>query len=191
MLERYRHQGITLDIYPPSTAIVWGRAALGDIDNRKGSTFVRRVRFRSFGHSTLEEALDKADKDFNDVANRVGARVVDHSWGFYRVRNNSNRYFLGGHDKKSQERHPPLLPDQLILVAEVELLRGLRKTSAQQRNIIREACSDFKATVKPGESYWSEAIPSQFSTYQPIHSASTWPLILHDIEPIMDVKAHI
>lgn len=188
MTKKIRHQGAELEVYPTNTPIIWGAAGLHDLQNRKGETFVRRVRFRSPGHNSLGEALEKADADFKNVAGRVGAQIVSHQWGIYPVRNNNNRYFLGSQEKINQN-HPDLLPDRHILVAEVELLRDVRKLSPGQKDLIRTACARFDDEVAPGEPYWSEAIPAQFTTICPAAGRKTgWPLILTDVEPIMDIK---
>lgn len=181
------HQGAELEVYPRSTPIVWGSAGLGDLEHRKGESFVRRTRFRSLGHTSLGDALAKAEDDFQNVTNRAGGQVVSHQWGVYPVKNNNNRYFLGSQAKITQE-HPNLLPEHHILVAEVELIRGTRKLSTKQRQAIRHACSTYVEEVPSGESYWSEALPLQFVTAEPSEPGQKWPIILVDIEPIMDIK---
>jgi hypothetical protein len=187
MATHIRHQGARLEVYPPGTPIVWGPAGLSDIQNRNGSSFVRRTRFRSFGHEGLGDALDKAEEDFCKVAKLAGATVVEHQWGILPVKNNNNRYFLGSLAKRNQE-HPDLLPDNHILVAEVELIRNTRKIGKQQRQLIRGACTAFIDSTPIGEPYWSEAFPGQFTTTQPPEAPSSRQLVLVDIEPIMDQK---
>lgn len=186
-MAKLHHQGAKLEVYPKSTPIIWGSAGLCDLQNRKSDTFIRRVRFRSIGHASLGDALAKAEDDFRNVADRVGASVIDHQWGIYPVRNNNNRYFLGSQEKHRQE-HPDLLPEHYILVAEVEIIRSVRKLSTIQKQAIRRACSAYVDEVPSGESYWSEAIPAQFVTMQPKEPAKEWPITLVDIEPIMDIK---
>lgn len=172
-----RNIGLELPVYGPETRIAWGKNQVRTAEQRREDTFVRRMRFRAPESSSLKEALSTADDTYDAIALFAGAKVVKHTWGLFKAPG-SQQYF-----KCQPGEHKPLLPDDYILVAEVDIIRGIRGLTGQQKKQLNGSIDLYDRSVS--DQIWADAHPSQFTHgYGPGRAQpGIW---LVDIEPIFD-----
>ena len=131
--------------------------------------FIRYARISGVLRGGLKQIIELADDFFVQIAEKVNATVVQHSWGLAPIPQRPDALLL---------RHP-VLPKGLTLVAKVVTLAETRQPDGPALQGI-EAIDyrDHEVTGPHGTYTWYDGGPSQFVMSQN-------RLYLVDIEPMM------
>ena len=179
MAELLTYTGIDLPVFSPETPIAWTKQQIANIGQTVGATAVRRVFFTPSSLTSLQAVVETADALFDDVAELCEATVVPHSWGLAR-RPESLQSSI------SPLIRQPLLPVDMELVAEVDIIRASRLPS---RNEAREMRAKLRRR-ELSRPYvdWRDDHTHQFlhGTNAADHRKGMW---LVDIEPVLRIRS--
>ncbi len=124
---------------------------------------------------SLREVLEIADDEFENIARITGTFVVTHSWGLFKApapTSINDMYIRRGQ-----------LPRHYLLAAEVEVIRNIRKLTADQKSDLEQVGSDYYSSEQRRAGLtWTDLSANQFinGKRQGELTERTW---LVDIEP--------
>ena len=181
MANLVRNYSLELPIYDVDTPALShiGKNIISKIPNE---TFIRKVRFRSIGSLSLKEALNSADYIFDDIANKCGARVIEHNWGLLKTKHQVNQYYMPA---GLETKHPKILPKKHLLVAEVHKLEEVSKVGFEEIEKIDNVLVNMFASADNNK-IWTDAHTNQFVIGKSILDDVQRSLWLVDIEPLFD-----
>ena len=169
-----------IPIFSPETPVITTKRGLIDASYDSDQTnLVRRARIRAPGFDSLRDVLDCADHEFNRVARRVGAKVVRHNWGLVRTPGVSP-YFIHEDDR---DKPAEIVPDDHILVAEVDIIRSVVANSIFKDGLINLIRYDYQRRSR-GPLWGDPHIDNFWTGIAPGDTERR--LWLLDIEPILE-----
>lgn len=189
-----RNPGINLREYTPDDDVKWDKAQYRQASEAGKLTMVRVARLDS-GHTTsLKSALKTADKQFDIVSEACGIPVVRHVWGLYtppqaffdyldtRDANDDSHPFESLRQVYDEACDEAILPEGMLLVADVDVLHDTFPLSPTQRLSVSAAVAGYKNKIRRNTLY--DMAPRQcVNGYRPDENQpSPW---IVDIDPMM------
>lgn len=182
MLFRPKLHDIDIPEVPPDTQVVWSKAQLKHAAVNQDS-FVRAVTIstRECGELSLDEVVGTTDVLLSEAARQIGASVVRHEWGLYKVpkkRGNGPGAYSGPRNDH------PTLPKGYMLVADVAAVKPTAawNTAHPLYEYVDRSCFEIDSGAIAGEVVLSDLDATQCvygtaagNTFEGVH--------IVDIEP--------
>ncbi|HEY4964013.1 MAG TPA: hypothetical protein VIH90_04925 [Candidatus Saccharimonadales bacterium] len=109
-----------LPVFGPDTEVLTTKEEFRAAQNGVNDRFIRIVGLLGGNLTDLTEVIEAADQAMTRFATIIGAKVVDHEWGFYKP-TNIEGFLVKRRQCKS------LLPPGLALVATVDVVRNVEE----------------------------------------------------------------
>lgn len=188
MPELLKYSGLDLPVFDPNRQMLTTQEDYRDYcKNNPGGSFIRIARITAIGSVSLSEILKRTASDMEWFSEEMEARVVGHQYGLYKPEFDIDelRHFEDGVNLRLDDSD--LLPDGMVLAAEVDVISNITSLSEGQFNSYRKAQKKYykdRLRYRNGP-YWCD---HEFFQYKNGISAGENGLWLLDIEPKINIK---